>query len=136
MGEHFQVYSMALCRAIYDYLPNRMPSTHAASITYYATYITTACVSLPLHHSFDFKLLPQGLFRSLVPAVILPWASLIVASRVWLEHHTWKQVAAGFCYGGAFAGLWFALWTKGGLSMAGAKMEDWFVSNFSSHFSL
>ncbi|KAJ7709923.1 hypothetical protein B0H17DRAFT_244735 [Mycena rosella] len=86
-----------------------MPSTHAASISFYATFIPLACIYLPLHPS-----VPAGaMARVLVPAVTIPWAVLIVLSRVWLGHHNWAQVAVGCAYGVGFAGVWFALWTRG-----------------------
>lgn len=97
-----------------------MPSTHSATISYYATFISLACASL----------LPAGAAaRVLLPVVVLPWATLIVLSRVWLGHHTWPQVAVGCTYGVAFAGAWFALWV-GGLHEHGRKAEDIFNSLF------
>jgi dolichyldiphosphatase len=100
-----------------------MPSTHSASIAYYATFVPLACIYLPLHPS-----VPAGaMARVLVPAVVLPWAALIALSRVWLGHHTWPQVAVGLAYGVVFAGIWFSLWTRG-LSEYGRMAEEMFES--------
>jgi membrane-associated phospholipid phosphatase len=105
-----------------------MPSTHSATITYYASYISAACLSLPLHKSLEYNTsLDDGsLFniRNLVPLVILPWATMVVFSRVWLGHHTWKQVAVGSTYGAVFAGVWFAIWVWTGLDVLGIQVED------------
>jgi dolichyldiphosphatase len=89
-------------------LPVRMPSTHSAAIAFYATYITFACFALPKHHS----LLSIPLLR-LAPLITTPWAATIIASRVWLGHHTWEQVAAGCAYGFCWSIIWFNLWTNG-----------------------
>ncbi|KAJ7155982.1 hypothetical protein C8R43DRAFT_884150 [Mycena crocata] len=99
-----------------------MPSTHSATIAYYATFVPLACVYLPLHPS----LFPGA--RVLTPLVVLPWAALIALSRVWLGHHTWPQVAVGCAYGVAFAGVWFSLWTRG-LNEHGRMAEE-FVKSY------
>jgi dolichyldiphosphatase len=86
-----------------------MPSTHSATITYYAIYVPLACAYLPLHKS-----LPNETTSRILPLfVVIPWACLISVSRVWLGHHTWPQVIAGCSCGVAFAAFWFALWTNG-----------------------
>ncbi|KII94108.1 hypothetical protein PLICRDRAFT_88372 [Plicaturopsis crispa FD-325 SS-3] len=86
-----------------------MPSTHSATITYYASYIPLACAYLPIHTS-----LPSGTTTRIIPPlIVVPWAGLIAMSRVWLGHHTWLQVIVGCSYGLAFASVWFALWTNG-----------------------
>ncbi|KAJ7172491.1 hypothetical protein C8R46DRAFT_1086142 [Mycena filopes] len=96
-----------------------MPSTHSASVGFFATYVPLACVYLPLHSS-----VPGGAAaRLLVPAVVLPWAAMIALSRVWLGHHTWTQVAVGCAFGAAFAGMWFTLWTRG-LDEHGLVVEE------------
>ncbi|KZV77725.1 PAP2-domain-containing protein [Peniophora sp. CONT] len=96
-----------------------MPSTHSASIAYFATYIPLACAYLPLHPS-----LPQSLYiRTLPPVLIMPCASLIAVSRIWLGHHTWPQVAVGCAYGVGWACLIFKLWTSG-LNEYGALVDD------------
>lgn len=104
-----------------------MPSTHSATITYFATFIPLACIYLPLHPSLPAA--PN--FRFLPPLIVLPWATLIVMSRVWLGHHTWPQVAVGISYGAVFAICWFKLWV-GGLNNHGnvfeQKFQDWLVS--------
>lgn len=80
-----------------------MPSTHSAAIMYYGVYICMACAILPVHES-----LPQvSLMRWLPPMVILPWASGVACSRIWLDHHSVAQVAVGSAYGIIFAGGWF-----------------------------
>ncbi|KAF9809068.1 hypothetical protein IEO21_07605 [Rhodonia placenta] len=86
-----------------------MPSTHSATITFYAAYITLACLCLPILPS-----LPSSLATRIVPpAVVLPWAATIAVSRTWLGHHTWPQVAAGCACGLLFSPIWFSLWTRG-----------------------
>ena len=59
----------------------------------------------------------------LPPILIVPCASLIAVSRIWLGHHTWQQVAVGCAYGVGWACLIFKLWT-GGLSAYGALVDD------------
>ncbi|KAI9060096.1 PAP2-domain-containing protein [Trametes sanguinea] len=96
-----------------------MPSTHSAVIMFFATYITLACAFLPIHPSFPSS---PALTRGMPPLVVVPLASTIAVSRIWLGHHTWPQVAAGCAYGLAVAPLWFVLWTKG-LNEYGQKAE-------------
>ncbi|KZP25420.1 PAP2-domain-containing protein [Athelia psychrophila] len=97
-----------------------MPSTHSATITYYATYVPLACLYLPIHPS-----LPDNrLMRYVPPAIIIPWAMLICVSRNWLGHHSWPQVAVGCLHGLAFACFWFSLWTHG-LSARGVDLEQY-----------
>ncbi|KAG9226326.1 hypothetical protein CCMSSC00406_0003205 [Pleurotus cornucopiae] len=88
-----------------------MPSTHSATIIYYATYIPLACAKLPIHPS-----LPANSFvtRVLPVLIAVPYGYVIAASRVWLGHHTWKQVVVGGSYGAALAAVWFELWVRGG----------------------
>ncbi|KAI0356879.1 phosphatidic acid phosphatase type 2/haloperoxidase, partial [Trametes cingulata] len=97
-----------------------MPSTHSATITYFATYITLACVYLPIHPSLPAS---PSISRFLPPLVVVPLASTIAVSRIWLGHHTWPQVAAGCAYGLLFAPVWFKLWT-GGWNEYGRTMEE------------
>ncbi|KAJ6630787.1 hypothetical protein B0H10DRAFT_1983026 [Mycena sp. CBHHK59/15] len=100
-----------------------MPSTHSATIAYYTTFVPLACMYLPVHPS-----LPTGwVSRVLPPIVVMPWASLIASSRVWLGHHTWIQVAAGCAYGVVFACIWFSLRTHG-LNEHGRTVEELFNS--------
>ncbi|KAJ7774809.1 hypothetical protein B0H16DRAFT_75227 [Mycena metata] len=96
-----------------------MPSTHSGSAGFFLAYVPLACLYLPLHPS-----VPGGaVARVLVPVVVVPWATLIVLSRVWLGHHTWAQVTVGCAYGIVFAGMWFMLWTRG-LDEYGRTAED------------
>ncbi|KAF8201802.1 hypothetical protein BJ912DRAFT_946482 [Pholiota molesta] len=104
-----------------------MPSTHSATISYFATYILLASTHLPLHTSLQ----PGYTWRVLPPLICLPWAVSIVMSRVWLGHHTWPQVVAGASYGIALASIWYALWV-GGWNAVGVKAEealnDWLLA--------
>ncbi|KAI0657504.1 PAP2-domain-containing protein [Cubamyces menziesii] len=97
-----------------------MPSTHSAVITYFATYISLACAYLPVHPSFPAS---PMLSRVLPPLLVVPLAITIAASRIWLGHHTWPQVAVGVTYGLLFVPVWFKLWT-GGLNEYGRACED------------
>jgi len=98
-----------------------MPSTHSASIAYFATFVPLACLYLPLHPS-----VPGGEgARVVAPIIVLPFATMIAMSRVWLGHHTWTQVAAGCAYGVAWACLCFTLWTRG-LNEYGPTVEQYF----------
>ncbi|KZS95850.1 PAP2-domain-containing protein [Sistotremastrum niveocremeum HHB9708] len=82
-----------------------MPSTHSATIMFYATYIVLASALLPIHQS-----LPQSpLTRVVPPVVAVPWASSIALSRIRLGHHTPAQVFVGSVLGCAFAASWFSL---------------------------
>ncbi|KAF8481442.1 PAP2-domain-containing protein [Gautieria morchelliformis] len=98
-----------------------MPSTHSAGITYYACYISAASLYLPPHKSLEY--VSSAYFRALTPLVIIPWAAIVLCSRVWLGHHTWKQVAVGCGYGASFACLWLALWVRG-LDVLANEAED------------
>ncbi|KAJ8584300.1 PAP2-domain-containing protein [Rhizopogon salebrosus TDB-379] len=80
-----------------------MPSSHASACTFFASYITFACIQLPIHPT-----LPRS--AVLTPMVVLPWTCMIVLSRVWLGHHTWPQVAAGSALGACCASFWFIRW--------------------------
>ena len=97
----------------------RMPSTHSASMAYFATYIALACARLPIHPSLSSS---PALSRWLPPLIILPTATTIAASRIWLGHHTLPQVVVGLCYGMIFAPLWLSLWT-GGFNEYGPEAE-------------
>ena len=58
-----------------------------------------------------------------VPAITaVPWATLVVMSRVWLGHHTWPQVIVGALYGVVFASVWISLWTNR-LQQHGQELE-------------
>ncbi|KAF9227917.1 hypothetical protein BS17DRAFT_800085 [Gyrodon lividus] len=96
-----------------------MPSTHASACTFFAAYIPLASLYLPLHPSLD----PLAVYA---PMGIVPWASMIVLSRVWLGHHTWPQVVAGTAFGIGFASLWFKLWVDnvGGVKTLGEEVEE------------
>ena len=59
----------------------------------------------------------------LPPLLIVPSASVIAVSRIWLGHHTWPQVAVGCAYGAAWACMIFRIWT-GGLNEYGVLVED------------
>ncbi|KDQ63325.1 hypothetical protein JAAARDRAFT_53549 [Jaapia argillacea MUCL 33604] len=86
-----------------------MPSTHSATISFYATYVTLACAYLPLHPS-----LPNNPMIRVIPPVVSPICAYFVASsRVWLGKHSWPQIAVGCLYGTVFAIYWFKLWTRG-----------------------
>lgn len=97
-----------------------MPSTHSSSCTFFAAYATLASLYLPVHP----RLHPAAIYA---PLVMVPWASLIVSSRVWLGYHTWPQVAAGTALGVVFASVWFRLWIEdaGGVRTLGGMLEGW-----------
>ncbi|KAJ4000801.1 DnaJ domain-containing protein [Lentinula boryana] len=101
-----------------------MPSTHSTTITYYATYTLLASIYLPIHHT-----LPQSwMSRILPPLIVLPWATVIALSRIWLGHHTLAQVSVGCSFGFAFAWLWFYMWTNG-LNKYGVDAEQMWHSH-------
>lgn len=97
-----------------------MPSTHSATISYFAIYILLASMYLPVHPSLGPP--SEAVWRILPPLICLPWTISIMMSRVWLGHHTWPQVFAGASYGIAMASIWFTLWT-GGWNNFGQKAE-------------
>ncbi|TFL07386.1 PAP2-domain-containing protein [Pterulicium gracile] len=93
-----------------------MPSTHSASIAYIGTVVALGCARLPTHPSF-----PAWVAKyAWVPA--LGWTGVVSISRIWLGHHTKKQVAVGCLYGVGFALCWFSLWTRS-LQMYGHALE-------------
>ncbi|KAH9484290.1 putative J domain-containing protein [Psilocybe cubensis] len=102
-----------------------MPSTHSATISFFATYILLACMYLPIHPSLH----PEHAFRVFPPLVCLPWAATIVMSRVWLGHHTWPQVIAGASYGVTFSLMWFAMWVGGLNDSEGTRAIEKLVSS-------
>jgi len=86
-----------------------MPSTHSATIMFYATYVTLACAWLPLHAS-----LPQSPFlRPFVALATISWAGVVASSRILLGYHTAPQVIVGCIHGFTFACVWFWPWTHG-----------------------
>ncbi|KAL4067639.1 hypothetical protein V8B97DRAFT_1949683 [Scleroderma yunnanense] len=101
-----------------------MPSTHSSSCTFFAAYATLASLYLPLHP----RLHPATIYA---PLVMVPWATLIILSRVWLGYHTWPQVAAGSALGIGFASVWFRLWMEdaGSVRTLGCilegQLDDW-----------
>ncbi|KAG2063246.1 PAP2-domain-containing protein [Suillus decipiens] len=92
-----------------------MPSSHASTCTFLATYITIACLQLPV-----LPTLPSSVIFA--PVLILPWTFMIVMSRVWLGHHTWPQVAVGASLGACCASFWFKLWMD---DTAAVKTTAW-----------
>ncbi|KAI0782469.1 PAP2-domain-containing protein [Irpex lacteus] len=97
-----------------------MPSTHSATITFYAVYTILAARYLPIHYS-----LPSNA-RSLGPSIVVPWAATIAISRIWLGHHTWPQVGAGSLLGGLIGVAWFTAWIEG-LNDYGRILEETFL---------
>lgn len=95
-----------------------MPSTHSATITFFATYIAFACLYLPIHPS-----LPTSPATRVLPILVsTPWAVTIIGSRIWLGHHTVPQVVAGCACGLILSPVWFSLWTHG-LNEYGRALE-------------
>ncbi|KAG2047833.1 hypothetical protein BDR06DRAFT_896640, partial [Suillus hirtellus] len=79
-----------------------MPSLHASTCTFFAVYITFACLELPIHSAFPH-------FTMFAPVVVLPWTCMIAMSRVQLGHHTWPQIVVGVLLGICCDSLWFKL---------------------------
>lgn len=104
-----------------------MPSTHASACTFFATYAALASIYLPVHPRI------HPLLATYAPFVMIPWATLIVLSRVWLGHHTYPQVAAGVTFGICFASIWLRLWVEnvGGVRTLGGELERWVVAMMS-----
>ena len=86
-----------------------MPSTHSAVITYYAAYTALAAAYLPLHSLVS----NSPWTRIAVPSIVVPWATAIAVSRIWLGHHTIPQVLAGCAHGLLFTYMWFSIWVRG-----------------------
>ncbi|KAF8136364.1 hypothetical protein EV363DRAFT_1128020, partial [Boletus edulis] len=84
-----------------------MPSTHASACTFFAVSVLLGSLYLPQHPSFH----PIVVYA---PFVVVPWAGMIVLSRVWLGYHTWPQVMGGVCFGICFASLWFKMRQRDG----------------------
>lgn len=104
----------------YRHSISRMPSTHSATITFYAVYTLLSARYLPIHHS-----LPSNV-RTLGPSIVVPWAATIAISRIWLGHHTWPQVGAGSLLGGLIGLAWFTAWIEG-LNDYGRILEETFL---------
>ncbi|EKM61360.1 uncharacterized protein PHACADRAFT_82915 [Phanerochaete carnosa HHB-10118-sp] len=86
-----------------------MPSTHSAVITYYAAYTVLASAYLPIHPT-----VPETPWtRIVIPFVVVPWATTIALSRIWLGHHTVPQVLAGCVHGVLFTYMWYSIWLRG-----------------------
>ncbi|KAF9005637.1 DnaJ domain-containing protein [Cyathus striatus] len=103
---------------IYFHIFVRMPSTHSATIGFYATYILLACTYLSLHPSLSGDLN----VRILGPSMAIPGATTIMMSRIWLGYHTWPQVVVGGSYGVVCAVLWFYGW-RNGLGVYGEALD-------------
>lgn len=118
-------YAAAICGGQMEWADHTasMPSTHSATISYFAAYILLASRYLPVHPSLGLQ--REAMWRFFPPFVCLPWAVSIMMSRVWLRHHTWPQVFAGASYGIFVASVWFALWT-GGWNNIGQRTEEAF----------
>ncbi|KAI5899649.1 PAP2-domain-containing protein [Schizophyllum commune H4-8] len=95
-----------------------MPSTHSAVVAYFSTYVLLASARLPIHPSLPLNPL---ITRTIPALIIVPWATLVACSRVWLRKHSWIQVVAGCAYGTLFASIAFSVWTRGELS----QYNDW-----------
>ena len=61
--------------------------------------------------------------RAAPPVIVVPLASTIALSRLWLGHHTVPQVTAGVACGLVLAPAWFWLWTEGGVNELGKEAE-------------
>lgn len=61
--------------------------------------------------------------RWVAPLVSVPWAAVVICSRIWLGHHTWPQVVVGISCGVALAGVWFQLWVER-LDVCGNELEE------------
>ena len=88
-----------------------LPSTHAATIFFFAAYITLSSLYIPAHPSLSF--LPRWVIVPMAPLLAIPTAATIATSRIWLGHHTVKQVLAGVFLGVTMALGWFYGWTHG-----------------------
>ncbi|KIP10116.1 hypothetical protein PHLGIDRAFT_273399 [Phlebiopsis gigantea 11061_1 CR5-6] len=100
-----------------------MPSTHASVITYYAAYTLLACAYLPLHQQVP----RTPWIRIIVPSIVVPWATAIAVSRIWLGHHTIPQVLAGTVHGIFFTYIWFSIWVRGGYQYGQALEKTYFA---------
>lgn len=84
-----------------------MPSNHAASITFIATYIHLVLFTkspLSTHLTLDV----------IVPSVLTSTtAALILWSRISLQYHTVAQVVAGAAVGAIVAFAWWKMWRTG-----------------------
>ncbi|KAG8761555.1 hypothetical protein FRC14_002742 [Serendipita sp. 396] len=114
-----------------------MPSTHSATISYYATFITLSCAYLPIHPLFFHTWFDGPINSTIVrwfvwptaPLVATVVASTVCASRINLGHHTIKQVMGGVCVGVSFGALWFSWW-----KMGGAQTIAWWAVSFLPDF--
>lgn len=89
-----------------------MPSTHSATISYYATFIALAATRLPVHPSLSS--VPPKFINPIAPVLMTVTSLVICISRIRLGHHTLKQVGAGITVGTLFGLGWFAWWSTGG----------------------
>lgn len=125
VGEGFPPFPLS-CILICD---SRMPSTHSATISYYAAFITLAARNLPVHPTLSS--VPLFLINPVAPVLAVSCASVVCVSRIRLGHHTIKQVAAGICVGVVFGTGWFWLWSKGGAQDIARGLVD-LLPNFIS----
>lgn len=101
----------------------RMPSTHSAVIAYYAAYTLLASAYLPIHPTIP----DTPWTRIVVPSVVVPWATAIAVSRIWLGHHTIPQVLVGCIHGVVFTYVWYSIWSQGADSY-GRYLEETFFA--------
>jgi len=88
-----------------------MPSTHSATMSYYATFITLAASMLPIHPSL--YLLPRLIIYPIAPMLAISTGATVCISRIRLGHHTMKQVVVGITVGILYGTAWFWWWYKG-----------------------
>lgn len=99
-----------------------MPSTHSATISYYATFITLATSMLPIHSSL--YLLPRFIIYPIAPILAISTAATVCISRIRLGHHTIKQVVAGITVGILCGAVWFWWWYKGSAQALAWNLVD------------
>ena len=100
-----------------------MPSTHSATISYFAVFIVLAATQLPVHPSISW--VPPTLIHTFTPVFMVTTALVICISRIRLGHHTLKQVGAGISVGAIWGLAWFWWWSKGG-----AQDIAWNIVNY------
>ncbi|KAI8448788.1 hypothetical protein BY996DRAFT_4552862, partial [Phakopsora pachyrhizi] len=108
-----------------------MPSAHAASMTYIASYSILAVLfensnlALPPNGIFDFVIahrcaqyfgIEKAFFNLIIKWIATSNITLLAVGVCWsrhrFQHHTKVQILAGVGFGLFFAILWYSVWYK------------------------
>ena len=83
-----------------------MPSSHAQSLGYFATYLSLVAIRATWHTQLLPARVPAGLAKAAAVCALLGVGGGAAAHRVRTGLHTWPQIAVGWIVGATSATLW------------------------------